>query len=197
MEQWKDIVIVKGEQVFDYTGMYQVSTKGNVRSLNYHSTGQVKELQQVKTKNGYLQVTLSKDNKATKFSVHRLVATAFIPNPDNKPTVNHIDEDKTNNYVENLEWATNGEQVHHGTGTERRSKTQKGKNVSNKTKRKISETQQGHKATRKRKVRCIDTGQEFDTVKQCAEELGVSVSKLTHYLNGRTKTCNGLHFEYV
>lgn len=84
-----------------YEGLYMVSNKGIVKNCR---TGKI--LKPHKIKNGYLQVCLCKDWNKKMFLVHRLVALAFIPNPENKRTVNHKDEDKTNNCVWNLEWMT-------------------------------------------------------------------------------------------
>lgn len=95
-EQWKDID--------GYDGMYQVSDLGRVRSKKY---GYWKVLRQGKTNWGYLQVALSKENKVKRFSVHRLVAQAFIPNDDESKTqINHRNECKDCNKVSNLEWCS-------------------------------------------------------------------------------------------
>ena len=102
MEQWKPIVIKVHNTIYDYTGIYEVSNiDGKVRNVK---TGRI--LKQPLNSFGYPVVRLSKDGKARLFKVHRLVATAFVPNPDNLPEVNHKDEDKTNNSVDNLEWST-------------------------------------------------------------------------------------------
>lgn len=110
MEEWRDIE--------GYEGLYQVSNEGRVRSVdieidayNFNAKRNIKYIKKgcilagSPDKNGYLQVTLcrgSKDHKRCK--VHRLVALAFIPNPDNLPEVNHKDECKENNFADNLEW---------------------------------------------------------------------------------------------
>ena len=97
METWKPI---KG-----YPN-YEVSDLGRVRSLNWHNEGYTKCLYLKKHPRGYHQVELINQDGKKMLLVHRLVAEAFIPNPENKPQINHIDEDKQNNAVSNLEWCT-------------------------------------------------------------------------------------------
>ena len=96
-----------------YEGLYEVSSYGRVKSLKrpYENNGGIqwtKEriLSPGKDKDGYLQVNLHCNGKQHQRKIHRLVAQAFLPNPDNLPQVNHRDEDKLNNRVENLEWCT-------------------------------------------------------------------------------------------
>lgn len=148
---------------------YEVSNTGKVRSLNYRHTGQIKELALNKDTDGYLQVALWKNGTYKTRKVHRLVACTFIPNPHNKPTVNHINENKHDNRVENLEWADMKEQNEHGTRTERT----------------------------KKKVRCIETGKIYDSVTKASEETGLYITSITRCCRGKTKTCGNLHWEYV
>lgn len=104
-----------------YEGLYEVSNHGNVRSLSRMTKGRWgsmktspgRQLKLNKHQLGYLRVDLSKDGKSKHNLAHRLVAEAFIPNPDNKKAVNHIDGDKENNRVENLEWCTYKENTQH------------------------------------------------------------------------------------
>ena len=115
MEEWRTI-----EGFPDY----EVSNTGKVKSLNFNHTGQPKLLKQNKMKLGYLQVLLwSREKKVKGKLVHRLVAEAFLPNPNGFRCVNHKDEDKTNNMVDNLEWCTHQYNNSYGTKPQRLSKS--------------------------------------------------------------------------
>ena len=101
---------------------YQVSNLGRVKSLNYNHTGKEKILKPAKSRNGYLAVCLCKNGKCKQFKIHRLVAKAFIPNPNNLPECNHRNEIKTENCVDNLEWCSKQYNINYGTGTKRSAK---------------------------------------------------------------------------
>lgn len=107
-KEWKD---VKG-----YEGFYQISNSGIVKSLGGWC-GTAKRKEKIRstslTHDGYVKVRLIHQGKDKTMRVHRLVAEAFIPNPENKDTVNHIDGNKQNNIVSNLEWANRTEQMIH------------------------------------------------------------------------------------
>lgn len=118
-EIWKDIE--------GYEGLYQVSNMGRVRSLRKNII-----LKKSITNRGYERVVLFIGNKPKGFTVHRLVAMAFIPNPDNLPQVNHKDENKTNNCAGNLEWCT--QEYNHNYGTINIRISQKQLNDKNKSK---------------------------------------------------------------
>ena len=101
-----------------YEGIYEVSSKGQVRSLNYRHTGKPGILK-VRDDKGYLTIGLNHNGKRHDYRIHRLVAEAFIPNPNNLPQINHKDENKYNNCVNNLEWCTAQYNVNYGTARER------------------------------------------------------------------------------
>lgn len=105
MEEWKNVI--------GYEGLYEVSNIGNVRNVRRNTL-----LKLSKDHYGYIQVGLSKNGISIVFKVHRLVAQAFIPNPDNLPQVNHKDEDRTNNNVTNLERCTAKYNSNYGHRTE-------------------------------------------------------------------------------
>lgn len=101
-----------------YEGLYGVSDKGRVKSIGY---GKERILKPQRTTDGYLRVGLRKNREQKCYLVHRLVAQTFIPNPDNLPQVNHKDEDKENNSVQNLEWCSSKYNANFGTRTQRQS----------------------------------------------------------------------------
>ena len=105
--------------VLGYNGRYQVSDWGNIRSLNWRNSGAVKQLSPVSDKDGYQIVCLSSEKFQKNVRLHRLIAEVFIPNPNKKPHINHKNEDKKNNRVDNLEWVTEIENNNHGTRNKR------------------------------------------------------------------------------
>lgn len=118
-EIWKDIV--------GFEGFYKVSNRGNVYSVERKNARGVNRggriLKPRYDKDGYLRVTLCKNGKQKTRFIHRLVASAFVPNQNGYPEINHRDENKVNNYAKNLEWCTREHNMNHGTQKERASQT--------------------------------------------------------------------------
>ena len=122
-EIWKEIP--------GFDGRYMVSSIGRVASLSFpitagrlHYSRKPHLLKPTRFANGYYGVNLTYDkNRFKRINVHRLVAEAFLPNPEHLPHINHKDEDKSNNSVDNLEWCTEAYNVNYGTGIERSAKT--------------------------------------------------------------------------
>lgn len=107
------------EAIPDYEGLYEVSNYGRVRSILFRNRQKVykrnKILSMCNNGTGYYVVNLYRDGKGKVFLVHRLTAMAFIPNPNNYPQVNHKDENKKNNHIENLEWCDEKYNNRYGT----------------------------------------------------------------------------------
>lgn len=162
-EIWKDIQ--------GYEGLYQVSNLGRVKRV---TTGRI--LKGGKDKYGYLIVNLYKYSVGSIKTIHRLVAEAFIPNPENKPQVNHVDENKTNNSLDNLEWMTAKENTNHGTRNERSGKSQSIPIIA--TNLKTGESM------------------EFYGSNECARQLGLHQASITKVLKGRLKQTGGYTFKY-
>ena len=156
---------------------YSVSSMGEVKN---DKTGKIKT--PVVSGGGYVQVALYGEKKYKRFFVHRLVATAFIPNPENKPQINHINGDKADNRAENLEWVTASENQHHRYDVLKKAKT-------------TWNVEKANAAVRK-SVKCIETGEVFNSITEAAKACGVRQGSLSMCLTGRNKTCGGKHWEY-
>ena len=185
------------EDVSGYVGYYQVSTHGRVRSVDRisyggrsHSKRQLSGvvLRQLDNK-GYRLVNLHKNGHVKKVLVSRLVAEAFIDNPENKPEVNHIDEDKENNSVTNLEWATSKENANHGTRNKRISEYVK-----------MNPHKRGFKSVLQINPDTNEVVAEFGSVKEAlvAVSAGPKAGGLSNCLtgNGKNKTFKGYKWEY-
>lgn len=178
-EIWKDIE--------GYEGLYQVSNLGRVKSLERvvdNPKGGVRTLREKILKqhydnNGYLTVTLYNNCKKKGFKVHRLVAEAFIPNPLNKPQVDHINTIRDCNNINNLRWVTGKENVNNTT-----SKENYRNYINNK------------KENDNNKIICITTGRIYKNKYQAVEEENLNYGHLIECLNGKRKTHKGCVWNY-
>lgn len=169
------------KQIADFP-KYSVSDEGQVRN---DKTGRI--LKPATNNNGYLFVTLFRDGKRNPELVHRLVATEFIANPENKPHVNHKDGTPSRNSVDNLEWCTPSENhIHrchvlgHGPSKDHLAKITP---LANKSRRKT--------------VFCVETGTTYESVTGAAQSIGRHYSALILALKGKTQTCAGFHWRYI
>lgn len=168
-EGWRDIAGYNNYPV------YQVSTLGRVISFTRKGSRILKPFQ----KHGYLYVALTRNGKRNDFRVHRLVAEAFIPNPDNLPEVNHKDEDKTNNRVDNLEWITPKENANYGN---------RNRAISQKVKKAVARVDP-------------HTGKDlevYDSVTEAASYIGgASKAHISDCCKGKRKTSGGYKWRYL
>lgn len=161
IEIWRDC---KG-----YNGDYQVSNLGRVYSVK----SGIFLSQKVRTTDGYLTVKLYGNEKSKREYVHRLVALAFIDNPNNLPQVNHKDENPENNNVSNLEWCDS-----------------KYNNCYGEHNKKVAKAHC-------KPVRCVETGETFESAKAAAEFYKISDSQINAIFRGRCKTAGGYHWERI
>ena len=157
-----------------YEGLYAVTSCGRVWS--YRGKKFLKPYEGIR---GYLRVWLSKNNVRWQPKIHRLVAEAYIQNPENLKQVNHKDENKQNNSVNNLEWCTNHYNSHYGTRKERIG-------VANKNHPNLS-----------KKVFCVELDKTFESISEANRKTGISVSQISRCCNGIYKSAGKLHWKYA
>ena len=145
---------------------YEVSNLGKVRNIK---SGRV--LKTSLNNNGYLRLFLCKNNKRKHLYLHRIIATAFIDNPEEKPQVNHIDENKLNNDLSNLEWCTVRENLIHGTRTKR---------AAEKCFKKVIQLDLNDNVLN-----------EFESMRQAEQKTGVLVKNISSCCNGKRKSAGG------
>ena len=192
IEIWKTAVY-DGEP---YEGLYKVSNLGRILSLNYRNTGKPDLMTPGEHTDGYLKVELSKNRKRKTCLVHRLIAETFLPNPENKPQVNHKYEDKTNNFVflnedgsvdkekSNLEWVTAKENNNYGTRNERAGKAISKANTNGKKSKPVLQLSLSGELIR-----------EWPSTAECGRN-GFNRGHVAECCLGKRKTHKGFRFMY-
>ena len=183
-EEWKDIE--------GYEGLYQISNLGRVKSLmfrnNKYSFNKIYFMKPQNNAKGYKTIRLSKDGVVENHRIHRLVAKHYIPNLNNKPCVNHIDGNKQNNNVSNLEWATHSENLKHAHRTGLKKATFLGC--------------YGKDNPSSKPIKMIDlkTGaviKKFNSINEGANYINKECSAIAKCCKGKLKTAYGYLWKYV
>ena len=208
-EEWRDIE--------GYEGLYQVSSNGVIRSLDRYIFCPLngkrlikgKEIKKHLCKNGYYFVVLSKNSQGKNCYIHRLVAAAFIPNSENKPCIDHINTDRTDNRVENLRWVTHKENMNNPLSKDNITLWKIGKKQSYETVEKRVSKLRGKPRTEyvKHKISIsnskpisqydLDNNKisDFNSIKEAKEKTGIKT--IADNLSGRQKTAGGYIFRYI
>ena len=153
-----------------FSGAYQVSDMGNVRSMDYLHTGRIQNLAPAKSSNGYLSVMLFRDGKSKRHSVHALVAKAFVKNKSDGTEVNHKNGDKMDNRAQNLEWCTKSENAQHAVSVLGR---------------------------RVRPVLCVETGERFPSIIAASKATSMDSSSIAKNAKGKKPSVRGMHWKYL
>lgn len=156
------------KDIAGYENLYAVTSCGKIWSHRYK-----KFMKPRVDKDGYLLINLRKNNKPRTFKVHRLVGEAYISNPENLPQINHKDENKQNNCVDNLEWCTHIYNQNYGTHNERISKA------------------------KSKSVICVELNIVFDSIKKAGKELGINDICISLACQNKLKTSGGYHWKYA
>jgi len=174
-EIWKDIV--------GYEGKYQISSLGNIRSLRYNGGNHIRNLVPNDNGHGYLSIALCDgEGKRKLFYIHRLVADAFLDNTDNLPQVNHLDHDRKNNSVDNLEWCSVRDNLLYGT-----------------THSRSVETLRATYPSRKAVAQYDSLGnlvEIYGSAREAARKTGLNSSSISRCCNNKMKTTGGYGFAF-
>lgn len=174
-----------------YEALYEVSNAGDVRNTEYLSSRTnciisrpvPRVLRQETSHDGYKRVVLSNNGKHRHFSVHRLVAMAFVPNPNNMPQINHIDENPANNRADNLEWCNGKQNCNHGGHCQRIA------------------IRQTNNPSRSKPVRQLDMDgnfiKEYPSTREAERQTGVACEQISRCCKGRNHHAGGCRWEYA
>lgn len=164
-EEWRDVV--------GFEGFYQVSNLGRIKSLERVTSDNKHLCERILTPQGstYLSIDLWREGHGYNKSIHRLVAEAFLPNPDNLPEVNHKDDSPRNNYVTNLEWVTSSDNSRH-------------------------RVKQGKPSSYGKAVKCLETGHIFDSLSAAGRSVAASTQQVIDSINVQG-CCKGYTFVYM
>lgn len=173
-EEWRPVV--------GYEGTYEVSNLGMVARLPSRQNRKRHVMVHFLINSGYLAVRLTKNKKTKTKLIHRLVADAFIPNPQNLRYVNHKDENPLNNFVENLEHCTCGYNNSYGNWAKRQSES----HINNLESNKLA-----------KKVVCIETGAVYLSIRDAERKTGCHHSYISQSCRDSQKTCHGFHWKYI
>lgn len=183
-EVWRDIA--------GYEGLYQIGSFASVRKF-YKTKKEFKPISTRQLPTGYIHCRLQTKNKRQNKYIHRLVAEAFIPNPENKPCVDHIDGNVKNNCVDNLRWCTVKENANNPITRQRKSASKKAnfpafiiKHPSFRTHGWIEKA-----------VFCIELGLFFESIDKASAALNIDKSSIGKASKGRYKTSGGYHWRYA
>lgn len=158
-----------------YEGLYQVSSLGRIKSLNYHRTGKPKIMKPRVGTRGYYQIGLWKHSKYKKLYVHRIVASAFCNNDDvvTKTQINHKDENRLNNNASNLEWCSPKYNINYGAHNE-----------------KVS-------CSNSKPVVCMNTGKTYSSIKAASKDTGISITCISDVCLGKRKMTKNMIFKFA
>lgn len=168
-----------------YEGLYQISNLGNVKSLNYHRTGKERILKPAKKDNGYLFIGLHKNRNIKYFLIHRLVASSFLPNPNKLKEINHINENKIDNRVENLEWINHKDNMKYGNRSVKELETKNKNSSINAEKPIIQLSKYG-----------IEIGR-YKSINEAERQTGINQSSIGRCCKGKYNSAGGYIWKYL
>ena len=162
------------KDVIGYEGYYGVTSCGKIWSYR------AKKFMKLQVnKKGYVCVNLKLNGQQSNQLIHRLVALAYLPNPRKLPEINHKDENKLNNSVNNLEWCDRKYNINYGTGMERSTETQRKTSKLNK------------------RVLCVETGIIYFSAQEAKRQTGIDNGSISRVCNGKQNVAGGYHWKYI